>query len=82
MLEARAQMQIDVGNLFPQTQQMTGDHTNNVHQPRDRQPARLRVETLVRPVGYGFNLSWELDFWGRLRRAIESDAATLEGIRN
>ena len=27
---------------------------------------------------YGFNLSWELDFWGRLRRAIESDAANLD----
>ena len=26
----------------------------------------------------GFNLSWELDFWGRFRRAIESNQATLE----
>jgi NodT family efflux transporter outer membrane factor (OMF) lipoprotein len=26
----------------------------------------------------GFNLSWELDFWGRFRRAIESANATLD----
>jgi NodT family efflux transporter outer membrane factor (OMF) lipoprotein len=27
---------------------------------------------------YGFNLNWELDFWGRFRRAIESNSASLE----
>ncbi len=27
---------------------------------------------------YGFNLSWELDLWGRLRRAIESNNASLD----
>jgi outer membrane protein TolC len=28
---------------------------------------------------YGFNLSWELDLWGRLRRNIESSNASLDG---
>ena len=27
---------------------------------------------------YGFNLSWELDFWGRFRRAVEAADATLD----
>ena len=27
---------------------------------------------------FGFNLNWELDFWGRFRRAIESDVALLD----
>ena len=27
---------------------------------------------------FGFNLNWELDFWGRFRRAIESDTANLD----
>jgi NodT family efflux transporter outer membrane factor (OMF) lipoprotein len=27
---------------------------------------------------YGFNLSWELDFWGRYRRAVEAADATLD----
>jgi NodT family efflux transporter outer membrane factor (OMF) lipoprotein len=26
----------------------------------------------------GFNLSWELDFWGRFRRAVEADSASLD----
>ena len=26
----------------------------------------------------GFNLAWELDFWGRFRRAIEADESTLD----
>ena len=30
VLEARAQMLIDVGSLFPQTQSMTGDYMRNV----------------------------------------------------
>ena len=27
---------------------------------------------------YGFNLDWELDFWGRFRRAIESQSDALD----
>src|SRR5262249_29012852 len=27
---------------------------------------------------YGFNLAWELDFWGRFRRAVESADASLD----
>src|SRR5207247_9777959 len=27
---------------------------------------------------YGFNLAWELDFWGRFRRAIEAANASLD----
>jgi hypothetical protein len=30
VLETRAQVAIDLGNLFPQTQTMTGDYTRNV----------------------------------------------------
>ena len=78
VLEARAQMSIDTGNLFPQTQTMTGDYTRTV---LSREVANSFAPGLKRWYGqwdYGFNLSWELDFWGRLRRAIESDSATLD----
>ena len=27
---------------------------------------------------FGFNLAWELDFWGKFRRAVEADAASLD----
>lgn len=78
VLEARAQLAIDAGNLFPQTQTMTGSYTNNVLSREGANPLASGLKRFYGQWNYGFNLSWELDFWGRLRRAIESDAATLD----
>ncbi|HEV3261757.1 MAG TPA: efflux transporter outer membrane subunit [Gemmataceae bacterium] len=79
VLQARAQMLINVGNLFPQTQAMTGDYTRNA---LSRETANANaLSTAKRWFGqwdYGFNLSWELDFWGRFRRAVEADSANLD----
>jgi NodT family efflux transporter outer membrane factor (OMF) lipoprotein len=92
VLEARAQLAIDTGNLLPQTQTSTGDFrwnglsdktANNVLQ-FSTSPGGVGGVTL--PIfrrwygqwDLGFNLSWELDFWGRFRRAIESDSASLD----
>ena len=77
VLESRAQLAIDTGNLFPQTQTATGSYTRNVSSQRvaNAQPTGQRWYSQWNT---GFNLSWEIDFWGRLRRAIESDAATLD----
>jgi NodT family efflux transporter outer membrane factor (OMF) lipoprotein len=91
VLEARAQLSIDVGNLLPQTQKATGDFnwnglsnktSNNVLQfgsspggvPGVTFPAFKRW---YGQWDQGFNLSWELDFWGRFRRAVEADSASL-----
>lgn len=67
VLQARAQRGIAVGNLFPQTQQVQGiyDSGNSFGSPFN-----LDLTT--------FNLSWEIDFWGRLRRQVESSNATLD----
>jgi len=74
ILEARARLNIARGNLFPQTQQASGDF------------ARFNLSStgantlLVNDFdfwGTGFNASWELDFWGRFRRAIEVEDALL-----
>ncbi len=74
ILEARAQRDIAAGNLFPQTQQATGSYTRNNTSKNS-------------PMGYGgnynewqvgTNLAWELDFWGRFRRAVESANASLD----
>jgi NodT family efflux transporter outer membrane factor (OMF) lipoprotein len=77
VLEARAQMLIDTGNLFPQTQTAAGSYTRNASSERlaNSQPGSQRW---YGQWNTGFNLSWEIDFWGRLRRAIESDAASLD----
>jgi NodT family efflux transporter outer membrane factor (OMF) lipoprotein len=77
VLQARAQLCFTIGELFPQTQVMTGSadsHGVSVN-------VANRVATPTRWFGqwnYGFDLAWELDFWGRFRRAIEAADDTLD----
>ncbi len=79
ILEARAQRNIDVGNLLPQTQQANASYTRT---GLSREIAQVSTNTLGKrwfdQWEYGFNLNWELDFWGRYRRTVESDTALLE----
>ena len=77
ILEARAQLGIAVGELFPQTQDMTGSYTRNAIS-REVANSSSTVKPFYSQWNYGFNLNWELDFWGRFRRAIESNSASLE----
>jgi NodT family efflux transporter outer membrane factor (OMF) lipoprotein len=80
VLEAQAQRNIAAGNLFPQTQRLMGDylhaqlsHNLNIFgNPQAALPTNLSVWAT------GFNASWELDFWGRLRRSVEASNAELE----
>jgi NodT family efflux transporter outer membrane factor (OMF) lipoprotein len=77
VLEARAQLGIAVGELFPQTQVMNGGAQSKVVSVQ----VANRSATPQRWFGqwdYGFALSWELDFWGRFRRAIESAEDSLD----
>jgi NodT family efflux transporter outer membrane factor (OMF) lipoprotein len=75
IVEARAQRGIAVGNLFPQSQQAFGDYTRtNVSPNTPAAPPVLRYDDWT----VGTNLAWELDFWGRFRRAIESADARLD----
>lgn len=67
ILQARAQLGISAGNLFSQTQQAQGFYINGT---ANGHPAWLNVT--------GFNLSWEIDFWGRIRRGIETATANLD----
>ncbi len=76
VLEARAQLGITTGQIFPQSQTMTGSYTRNAVS-REVVSGQAIVAPFFNQWNYGFNLNWELDFWGRFRRAIESDAANL-----
>ena len=79
ILEARAQLGITVGNIFPQTQNMTGSYQREaVSAETVNRTASSTVKRFFGQWNYGFNLAWELDFWGRFRRAIESDNASLD----
>jgi NodT family efflux transporter outer membrane factor (OMF) lipoprotein len=83
VLQARAQLGIAVGNFFPQTQAMTGDYMRQAIslETANRGTSPTGISTVKRFFGqwdFGFTLAWELDFWGRFRRAIESAAASLD----
>jgi len=68
IMVARAQRGIAVGNLFPQQQQAYADYSRNaVSKSLANQANAQQYYDLW---DGGFNLSWELDFWGRLRRAV------------
>jgi NodT family efflux transporter outer membrane factor (OMF) lipoprotein len=76
VLQARAQLGIAVGEFFPQDQANTGGFTSNGVSVnvanRQATPDRWFSQW-----DYGFGLAWELDFWGRFRRAIEGADAQL-----
>jgi outer membrane protein TolC len=82
VLEARAQLSIVIGELYPQTQQAFGSVQ------RIRPSETTSQATFSRILAYsesqiGLSASWELDFWGRFRRAIESaDASLLSAVAN
>jgi NodT family efflux transporter outer membrane factor (OMF) lipoprotein len=67
VLQARAQQGMAAGNLFSQTQGLRGLYSNGTI---NGHPAYLNFT--------GFNLSWEADLWGRIRRNIESANANLD----
>lgn len=74
--EARARRGIAVGELFPQQQQLAGSYARKeVSENVPNQSAQPRFFDLWE---YGLNLSWELDFWGRYRRAVEAASAELD----
>ncbi|HEY2760139.1 MAG TPA: efflux transporter outer membrane subunit, partial [Pirellulales bacterium] len=76
ILEERAALAIAFGNLFPQTQQAVGGYQRGVISTLAANQQFL-PERFFNNLDLGFNLSWELDFWGRFRRAIESAQAEL-----
>lgn len=70
VLEARAQLGIATGQLYPQTQVIAGEAIRI--SPADN----TGVISDFSQYGLGATISWEIDFWGRFRRGIESaDAA-------
>jgi NodT family efflux transporter outer membrane factor (OMF) lipoprotein len=72
VLEARAQLGIAVGNFYPQTQQAAGslNYTRlSEHAAQAFPPFQYYISQI------GANAGWEIDFWGKFRRAIEAASA-------
>ncbi len=84
VLESRALRGVAVGNIFPQFQEAFGSY--------NRQQLSLEAANFTAGGGagaglidrnfstwtLGTRLAWELDFWGRFRRAIEAADADLD----
>jgi NodT family efflux transporter outer membrane factor (OMF) lipoprotein len=67
IMAARAQLGITTGEFFPQTQTANGSYR------------RFGVnDNFFDQWAFSFNLVWELDFWGRFRRAIQGAEAALD----
>ncbi|MCE5268393.1 MAG: efflux transporter outer membrane subunit [Planctomycetaceae bacterium] len=76
ILEARALLGIARGEIFPQTQTATGGYQRvAVSQNTAQGPV---ANPFFNQWNFGFNLAWEVDFWGRLRRAIAAADAQLD----
>jgi NodT family efflux transporter outer membrane factor (OMF) lipoprotein len=71
VLEARALLGVAIGGIFPQHQIMDGDYVRR----GVSENVANRIATPQRwfsTWNFGFGLAWEVDFWGRFRRAIEA----------
>lgn len=86
ILSARAQLGVAIGNLYPQEQKVDG-LIWNIHLPKsglserlpgdNQEVSRLWLDRL------GPSVNWELDLWGKFRRAVESaDAQVLAQVAN
>jgi NodT family efflux transporter outer membrane factor (OMF) lipoprotein len=75
VLEARAQLGIAVGSLYPQIQQLNGGVT---YTEASKNAANTAGGDLAFwEYNVGVSVGWELDFWGKYRRSIESADANL-----
>jgi NodT family efflux transporter outer membrane factor (OMF) lipoprotein len=67
VLQSQQQLAIAIGDQFPQFQQISGSAS------KERSTGNTFED-----YNLDFNLSWEVDFWGRFRRQVESASALLD----
>ena len=77
ILQARAVLGIATGTLYPQQQAGSGSYTRTSISTNDAN-IPPGVDGSFGNYNLGFDATWELDFWGRFRRAVESSLRNLE----
>ena len=75
ILEARARLGIAIGEQYPQQQEFTAGVTGVGMSKNAADSANIDRNNWDYQIG--FDASWELDFWGKLRRGVESESAVL-----
>ena len=82
VMASRADLAIAMGEFMPQTQSMQSGFTqyglSTAVANRSSRGISLIPNNYYPQYNFGFNMAWELDFWGRYRRAIESSSDQLD----
>jgi NodT family efflux transporter outer membrane factor (OMF) lipoprotein len=73
VMESRAQLGIALSGRYPQLQQASAD---SLYLDRRQSGGANPQDTHFWQYSAGFDIGWELDFWGRFSRAIESADAS------
>ena len=73
VMESRAQLGIALSGRYPQLQQASAD---SLYLNRRQSGGANPQDTHFWQHSVGFDIGWELDFWGRFSRAIESADAS------
>ncbi|MBW2438241.1 MAG: efflux transporter outer membrane subunit [Deltaproteobacteria bacterium] len=76
ILQARAQLGVLIGNVYPQQQQGRGGAQYN--HLSENSPNSINIDDSFWQYDAGFDVAWEVDIWGKFRRAVESGVANLE----
>lgn len=76
ILEARARLGIAIGGFYPQNQRAAGGYTYT--RASENLANTLGADLRYSELYIGFDAAWELDIWGKFRRAVESEISTLE----
>jgi NodT family efflux transporter outer membrane factor (OMF) lipoprotein len=74
--EARAQLGIAFGFQYPQTQQALGSAQAN--QISKNAPNIAQADRYYTTYDIALDAAWELDVWGKFRRAVQTGVASLE----
>ena len=84
VLQARAQLGAAIGEEYPQQQQASGQLGYNNRGRNDSTVLPFgSTDTSYSTLRYGLTSTWEVDFWGKFRRAVESaDENFLASISN
>ncbi|MDJ0941958.1 MAG: efflux transporter outer membrane subunit [Kiloniellales bacterium] len=75
VIEARAQLGITVGQQYPQVQDAVADYSYN--KEANNAPNTRGNDRTYQNLTMGIDSTWEIDFWGKFARAIESSSASL-----
>jgi NodT family efflux transporter outer membrane factor (OMF) lipoprotein len=76
VLEARATLGVSIGEFYPQTQQIGANVGYNQASQVDPTSNPLHELGNYWRASLGSQVAWELDFWGKFRRGVQSADAT------